>query len=120
MADTQSSLAPRDLSAQQHRSRQIDSGAWAVFLILLSGVMVGGLPLAWFLVGLGVLMLSVQLIRRQQSVKIETFDIVVGFIILATGIWDLLALPLPLMPILLIVLGGYQFWKTLSLDGISR
>ena len=76
--------------------------------------MLAGLPWAWFLVGIGILFLGAQIIRQQRSLKIDTFGIVVGLIILAAGVWDLLALPWPLMPIILIVLGGYLLWKTLS------
>jgi len=115
MANTHPSLdqfhGPSD---QPVLSRQIDSGAWAVFFIWLGVVMLTGLAWAWFLVGVGVLILGAQLVRGQRDLKIETFGISVGVIILAAGIWDLLALPLPLMPVVLIVLGGYLLWKTLS------
>ncbi len=115
MANTQTSLAPSHGSSDQNdRSRQIDSGVWAVFFIWLGAVMLAGLPWAWFLVGVGALILGAQIIRRQWNLNIETFGVIVGLIILAGGIWDLLALPLPLMPIVLIVLGGYLLWKTLS------
>ncbi len=115
MANTQSSFVPSHEPSDQHDlTRQIDSGAWAIFFIWLGVVMLAGLPWAWFLVGVGVLILGAQLIRQQRNLKIETFGVVVGLIILAAGIWDLLALPLPLMPIILIALGGYLLWKTLS------
>ena len=58
--------------------------------------------------------LGAQMVRKQRSLKVDRFGVVIGFIILAAGMWDLLALPLPLMPIILIVLGGYLLWKTLS------
>jgi hypothetical protein len=114
MANTQSSFVPSDGSSDQHDvARQIDSCAWAVFFIWLGVVMLAGVPWAWFLVGVGILVLGAQIIRQQRNLKIETFGLVIGFIILAAGVWDLLALPLPLMPIILIVLGGYLLWKTL-------
>ncbi|MBI5265307.1 MAG: hypothetical protein HY852_26235 [Bradyrhizobium sp.] len=115
MANTQSSLAPSHDPPDQHEvSRQIDSGAWAAFFIWLGLVMLAGVPWAWFLVGLGILILGAQYMRRQRNLNLERFGVVVGFIILAAGVWELLDLPLPLMPILLIVLGGYLLWKTFS------
>lgn len=54
------------------------------------------------------------MVRTQRSLKVDRFGVVIGVIILAAGLWDLLALPLPLMPMILIVLGGYLLWKTLS------
>ncbi|WP_316225426.1 hypothetical protein [Bradyrhizobium sp. SZCCHNS3052] len=76
--------------------------------------MLAGLPWGWFLVGVGILILGAQMVRTQRSLKVDRFGVVIGVIILAAGLWDLLALPLPLMPMILIVLGGYLLWKTLS------
>jgi hypothetical protein len=112
MADTQASLVPSHDTPDPHR--QIDSAAWAVFFIWLGVVMLAGLPWDWFLVGVGVLILGAQMIRQQRNLKVDRFGVAIGFIILAAGMWDLLALPLPLMPIILIVLGGYLLWKTFS------
>ncbi len=115
MANTQSSLvqSPEPLNPDE-RVRRIDSAAWAVFFIWVGIVMLAGVPWDWFLVGVGVLILGVQVLRRQWNLKIETFGVVIGLIILAAGVWDLLSLPLPLMPIILIALGAYLLWKTLS------
>ncbi len=115
MADTHSTLArPQDASDQHERARRIDSGAWAVFFIWVGIAMLAGVPWSWFLVGVGVLILGAQIMRRQWHLKIETFFVVVGLIILAAGAWDLLALPWPLMPLLLIGLGGYLLFKTFA------
>lgn len=94
--------------------RQVDSAAWAVFFIWVGVVMLAALSWAWFLVGVGVLILGAQALRRQWNLKVDAFGVVIGFIMLAAGIWDLLSLPWPLMPIILIVLGGYLLWKALS------
>jgi hypothetical protein len=115
MANTQSSLAqsPEPTNLDE-RVRQLDSAAWAVFFIWVGIVMLAGLPWDWFLVGVGVLILGAQVLRRQWNLKIETFSVVIGLIFLAAGAWDLLSMPLPLMPIILIALGAYLLWKTLS------
>lgn len=121
MADTQSSLVPSQDSSDQHEvSRQIDSGAWAAFFIWVGVVMLTGLPWDWFLVGVAIIILGAQIVRRQLNLNLEKFSVIFGLIILAAGIWDLLALPLPLMPILLIVLGGYLLWKTFLPNTDSR
>lgn len=101
-------------ASRDERTRQIDSAAWAVFFIWVGVVMLAGLPWAWFLIGVGVLIMGTQVVRQQRGLKIEMFGVVVGLIMLAAGIWDVLALPLPLMPIILIALGGYLLWKTVS------
>ena len=104
----------REPSSRDQGLRQVDSAVWAVFFIWVGVVMLAALPWAWFLIGVGVLILGAQALRWQWNLKVETFGVVVGFIILAAGIWDLLSLPWPLMPIILIVLGGYLLWKALS------
>lgn len=115
MASMQSSLAQSDEpSDRDERLRQIDSAAWTVFFMWVGVVMLTGLPWDWFLVGVGVLILGAQMLRRQWNLKIDTFGLVIGVIILAAGVWDLLSLPWPLMPLILIALGAYLLWKTLS------
>ena len=115
MTITQSSLTGSPQPSDQHeRTRQIDSGAWAVFFIWIGLVMLAGLRWASFLVGVGVLIVGAQAVRRQQGLKIEVSGVIVGLIILAAGVWDLVAVPLPLLPLILIVLGGYLLWKTFS------
>ncbi len=115
MTITQSPLTGSPQTSDQHeRTRQIDSAAWAVFFIWVGLVMLAGWPWDWFLIGVGVLILGTQIIRRQFSLKVEMFGIAIGLIILAAGVWGLFALPWPLMPIILIAMGGYLLWKTLS------
>ncbi len=115
MSITQSSLNDSSRpSRQDDRARQIDSAAWAVFFIWIGVVMLASIPWAWFLVGVGVIIVGAQIVRQQGGLKIEMFGLIVGLIMLAAGIWDLVALPLPLMPVILIVLGSYLLWKTLS------
>ncbi len=66
-----------------------------------------------FLVGVGVVILG-GFLRRQWNLRIDSFGVVIGLIFLAAGIWDLLPLPWPRMFIILIALGAYLLWKTLS------
>ena len=111
MESLSQSKAPLD---RDERLRRIDSAAWAVFFIWVGVVMLAGLPWDWFLIGVGVLILGTQILRRQWNLKIDTFGAVIGLIFLAAGIWDLLSVPWPLMPIILVALGAYLLWKTLS------
>jgi hypothetical protein len=109
MASTQSPDVQSEVPSE--RSRQIDSGAWAVLIIWVGVVMLIGVPWAWFLAGVGALMLGAQMLRRQSNLTVEPFGVAIGLIFLAGGVWELLALPLPLIPIILIVLGAYLLRK---------
>jgi hypothetical protein len=105
MADTQSPFVQPQEPAE--RARQIDAVAWAVLIIWVGLVMLMGVPWAWFLIGVSVLMLGTQMMRRQSNLAAEPFGVAIGLIFFAGGVWDLLELPMPLVPIMLIALGGY-------------
>lgn len=114
MANTQSPVdQPNEPS---ERSRQIDSGFWAVLIIWVGVVMLIGVPWAWFLIGVGILILSIQIMRRQSNLAIERGGVAIGLILLAGGVWDLLALPLPLIPVILIALGAYLLRRAIWPD----
>jgi hypothetical protein len=115
MSITQSTATkPAPSSSQEQPLRKIDSGAWAVFFIWVGIVMLAAVPWAWFLVGVGFIILGAQLMRKTWNLTIDPFGVVIGLIFLAAGAWDLLSLHWPLMPIILILLGAYLLWKTLS------
>ena len=100
------------------RARQIDSAAWAVLFIWIGVALLAHVPWGWFLIGVGVLVVGAQAARRQASLKVETFAIVIGVIFLVGGVWELLALQWPLIPILLILLGVYLLQRVVR-PGIS-
>ena len=100
------------------RARQIDSAAWAVLFIWIGLALLAHVPWGWFLIGVGVLVVGAQAARRQASLKVETFAIVIGVIFLVGGVWELLALQWPLIPILLILLGVYLLQRVVR-PGIS-
>lgn len=108
--------SPSDRADPQ--ARQIDSAAWAVLFIWIGVALLAHVPWGWFLIGVGVVVLGAQAARRQASLKVETFAIVIGLIFLVGGAWELLALQWPLIPILLILLGVYLLQKAVR-PGIS-
>jgi hypothetical protein len=97
------------------RSRYIDSVAWALFFIFVGVAMLAQVPWGWFLVGIGVVTAGAQIVRWQTGLKVESFWVACAAVFLAGGVWDLLTLPLPLAPVLLIALGvvllGRLIWR---------
>ncbi len=100
-------------------ARQIDAGAWALFFIWLGFTILAQVPWGWFLIGIAVLILGAQAVRRQANLKVETFAIVIGLIFLVGGVWELLALQWPLIPILLILFGAYLLQKAVRAGAAS-
>jgi hypothetical protein len=86
-------------------AQKIDYIAWAVFFIWVGIAMLAEVPWGWFLLGVGALVLTAQFARWQMNITIEGFWIACGAVFVAGGVWTLLALPWPLAPILLILLG---------------
>jgi hypothetical protein len=92
-------------------ARQIDAAGWALFFIWIGVAILAHIPWGWFLIGVAVLILGAQAVRRQMNLTVETSGIVIGLIFLAGGVWELLELQWPLIPILLILLGVYLLQK---------
>jgi hypothetical protein len=91
---------------QSEVSQQLGSIAWAVFFIWIGIAALVAVPWGWFLVGLGILILAVQLARSQMNIKIEGFWVVRGAVFLISGLWTVLNLPpWRLGPIVLILFG---------------
>ena len=105
MSSTQASLTPGSSTETNERARQIDSIAWAIFFIWVGVSMLVPIPWGWFLVGVAVLILAVQFARWQMGMTMEGFWVACGAVCLAGGLWNVLELPWPLAPILLILLG---------------
>ncbi len=92
-------------SEPNERARQIDAVAWALFFIWVGVGMLAQIPWGWFLVGIAILILGAEFARWQFSGTMEGFWIACGLVFLAGGLWNVLDLPWPLAPILLILFG---------------
>jgi hypothetical protein len=118
MNSTQAAFGRGSPAETNGRAQQIDSIAWAVFFIWVGVAMLAQVPWGWFLLGVGILVLIAQLARWQMDMKIEVFWVACGTVFLAGGLWNLLNLPWPLAPILLILLGVALLGKTVA--GVGR
>jgi hypothetical protein len=92
---------------------RIDALAWAVFFIWVGIAMLVAVPWGWFLLGIGVIILAAQFARWQLDIDIEAFWVACGAVFFAGGLCTLLALPWPLAPILIIVLGVWLLGKAI-------
>jgi ethanolamine transporter EutH len=91
-------------------NKRLERIAWGVFLILLGGLWLIPnriIPDGAWLVAAGVVLLGLNLARRQMSLPISGFTTVLGVIALLSGLGDLIRFDLPVFPILLILVGAY-------------
>ena len=111
MANSQPTLDKGSFISE--RAQQLDAVVWAAFFIWIGVGMLAAVPWGWFLVGVGALIGAAQFARLQIGLAIDGFWIACGAVILAAGLWDVLRLPWPLAPVLLIGLGIVLLAKTL-------
>ncbi len=81
-------------------------------------MMLAQVPWGWFLVGIAVPILAVQVARWQMGMTIKGSWIASGTVLLVAGLWNVLDLPWPLATILLILLGVAVLGKAIA--GVRR
>jgi hypothetical protein len=88
--------------------KRLDAIGWALFLIMIGGLWLapeGSVPEGTWLIGTGVIILGLMVIRYLYGVKINAFWLVLGFVALAFGISSVYGLNIPVLPILIIIIG---------------
>ncbi len=78
---------------------------WGLFFIWIGICYIAGLTFTVGLLGVGIIILGLQLARMFSNVKFEAFWLVVGILFVLGGIWNLLKIEFDLVPILLIIAG---------------
>ena len=86
-------------------SGKLDAVGWGSFLIWLGIVLMIGADTSVALLGIGIIMVGVQVARLVLKLHMEGFWLVVGLLFMVGGIWQLIDTKLHLVPILLIVAG---------------
>lgn len=89
----------------QHKASRLDTTGWALFFIWVGIAWVADLGVGIGLLGVGLITLGMQLVRKLMDIAVEGFWLAIGVLFVLGGIWDLLAIERPLIPILLIVTG---------------
>jgi hypothetical protein len=88
--------------------RRLDAVGWGLFLVLVGGLWLmpeGWIPEGAWLVGAGLIILGLNLVRYFSSLKVSGFWIFLGALALISGITAFLGVDLPVFPILLVVFG---------------
>jgi hypothetical protein len=87
------------------KASRLDTVGWALFFIWVGIAWVADVGLGIGLLGVGLITLGMQGVRKTTGVSVETFWLIVGSLFVLGGIWSLLAIEAPLVPVLLIVVG---------------
>ena len=84
----------------------IESAAWGLLFIWLGIVWLTHLALGFALLGVAVVILGEQLIRRQARLLVKGFWVIVGLCLALAGVWDLVGATTSVVPYLLILAGA--------------
>lgn len=85
--------------------RVLDAVGWGLFFIWVGIAFLAEVPTGVGLLGVGVITLAMQAVRKYLQVKVQGFWVIVGAIFVLSGLWQLLQAKLSLVPIVLIVIG---------------
>lgn len=87
------------------RASKLDTLGWGLFFVWVGIAWLADVGLGIGLLGVAAITLGMQLVRKSKKLRVEGFWVVVGLLFALGGIWQLLAIETPLVPILLIVAG---------------
>jgi len=90
---------------RRNLARKLDAVGWGLFFIWVGIAFLADLGWGVGLVGVGVLGLGEQVVRRRYDLSMEGFWVVVSFLFIVGGLWTLLDAQVALVPLLLIVAG---------------
>lgn len=99
----------RDVGSEEaealRRSEDLAKLGWALFFIWVGLAFLGNFDIGVSLLGIGLITLGMQIVRKMRSLDFEGFWVVIGTLFAIGGIWELSETDLPLVPILLIIAG---------------
>jgi len=104
-------------------NERLEAIGWALFLIMIGCLLLvpeKHVPDTAWLVGVGVIMLGVNGVRRIVGIKVDTFAVVLGLFALAIGISGFYGVELPIFPIVLIIIGANIILKPIIKSMLAK
>jgi hypothetical protein len=89
--------------------QQLERIGWALFLIMIGGIALlpsGSVPDGTWLIGTGLIMIGMNVVRHRNGISTSSFTILLGLIALAVGVSEVVGAALPIFPILLVAIGA--------------
>ncbi len=85
--------------------KKLEAIGWGLFFVWVGIAFAAHVGWGTGLLGVGIITLGGQVMRRYFALRVELFWVMVGFFFLLGGVWELFNVRLDLMPILCIVAG---------------
>ena len=87
---------------------------WSLFFIWVGITLLMKIDSGTGLLGVGIITLGMQWVRKNNSLSIEGFWIVIGILFVLGGIWDLFEITFSMVPVLIILGGAALLIKTIK------
>ena len=87
---------------------RLNAIGWGLFLVMLGGLWLAPeemVPEGTWLIGTGLIILGLGVVRYLNDIKVSWFWIGLGVLALGTGVGEIVGLSVPVFPILLIIAG---------------
>ena len=92
----------KDVKELEHK---LSVTGWALFFIWIGIAFLTNIGSGVGLLGIGVITLVIQGVRKLYNLKVESFWLFVGILFILSGLWELFQANIPLVPIVLIMAG---------------
>ncbi|MDF1536062.1 MAG: hypothetical protein P1S46_06100 [bacterium] len=91
---------------RREREKKIAAVGWGAFFVWLGFILMIKAGSGAILIGVGVISLCVQVVRKYAGLESEGLWILVAILFIVVGVWEVLEVRIPLMSLLLIVVGA--------------
>jgi hypothetical protein len=91
-----------------HLNKRLEAIAWGLFLIMIGCLWLipdEDVPEGTWLIGVGVIMLGLNLVRNLYGIKMSGFTIFLGVLALCIGLSNFFGADLPIFPVVIILWG---------------
>jgi len=85
--------------------KKLDAVGWSLFFIWIGIALLADVGWGVGLLGVGIITLGGQVMRKYFALRVEVFWVMVGFFFLLAGVWELVNVQFGLIPILCISAG---------------
>ena len=86
-------------------ARRLDAIGWGAFFVWVGIAVLADIGVGIGLLGVGIITLGGQALRRTNALPLEGFWVVIGTLFLVGGMWEMFSIQVGLMPLLLIAAG---------------
>jgi hypothetical protein len=96
--------------------QQLERIGWALFLIMIGGLALlpsGWVPEGTWLVGTGLIMVGMNVVRYLKGIRVSGFTTLLGVAAMGAGFCSIAGIDFPVFPVLLIAVGAQILYSAL-------